>query len=42
VRVLAPDAAVTLDAVSGLPSTAEIQMGAQKMRIERVFESGAF
>jgi hypothetical protein len=33
---------VTLDSVSGMPSAAEIRIGAQKMNIERVYVSGAF
>ncbi|MEJ0088005.1 MAG: hypothetical protein WDO72_20250 [Pseudomonadota bacterium] len=36
------NAAVTLDATSGLPSAAEVQMGPQKLKLERVFVSGAF
>jgi hypothetical protein len=33
---------VTLDSISGMPSAAEIRIGAQKMKIERVYVSGAF
>jgi hypothetical protein len=36
------NADVTLDAETGLPSDAEIKMGPQKMKLERVFVSGAF
>ena len=36
------NADVTLDATSGLPAAAEVRMGPQKMKLERVFVSGAF
>jgi hypothetical protein len=36
------NAAVTLDAETGMVSAAEIPMGPQKLKVERVFVSGAF
>jgi len=33
---------MTLDAVSGMPSAAEIRVGPQKIKLERVYVSGAF
>lgn len=36
------NADVTLDATSGLPSAAEVRMGPQKMKLERVYVIGAF
>jgi len=33
---------VTLDSTSGMASAAEIRMGPQKMKLERVYVSGAF
>ena len=41
-RIGTMSADVTLDSISGLPTAAEIRIGAQTMKIERVYVSGAF